>query len=198
VACSERQHLPNVRSSENRQVRILFAEDDECSRFIIGRALRRSLAERGSVHMVADGAEAIAYLGGEGEFADRERHPFPSLLITDLNMPRLDGFSVLEFLRINPAWCVIPKIVFSSSADPDDIRTAYLLGASAYHQKPCSASALFACVDLIIGYWTTCLVPAVDRQGRVIATAHRGKLGERYPVPTAGPSMLKPGLAPRT
>jgi CheY-like chemotaxis protein len=187
-----------VRSSENRQVRILFAEDDECSRFIIGRALRRSLGERGSVHLVTDGAEAVAYLSGEGEFADRERHPFPSLLITDLNMPRMDGFNVLEFLQLNPAWCVIPKIVFSSSSDPDDVRTAYLLGASAYHQKPCSASALSACVDLIIGYWGTCVVPEVDVHGRVIQTVHRGKLGERYPLPKAGASMVKPLPAPRT
>jgi CheY-like chemotaxis protein len=189
-----RQHFPAVRSSENQQVRILFAEDDECTRFIIGRALRRSLGERGTVHMVDDGALAIAYLCGDDGFADRRLHPFPSLLITDLNMPRVDGFSVLEFLQMNPSWSVIPKIVFSSSTDPDDVRTAFLLGASAYHQKPCSASALSSCVDLMISYWTTCHVPQVDAQGRIIATAQRGKLGERYPTPEAGPTMIKPAL----
>lgn len=87
---------------------------------------------------------------GSGPYANRERHPFPAMLITDLNMMHGDGFAVLELLRLNPGWSVVPKIVFTSSDDPGDIATAYLLGASTYHQKPCAASELAACVERML------------------------------------------------
>jgi CheY-like chemotaxis protein len=167
------------------RVHVLLADDDEHSRFLTARHLTRVLGTS-AVTAVADGEQAIAYLCGEGEFADRQRHPFPTLMITDLKMPRADGFAVLDFLRHNPSWSVLPKIVFSSSADPDDIRTAYYLGASAFHQKPCGNDALRAAVDLMLTYWLSCEVPAVDVDGRLIATARAGKLGERYPIPTPG------------
>lgn len=104
--------------------RILLVEDDECTRLIMTRVIRQALAEFGSVECVCDGEEAIRLLAGEGEFADRSLHPFPSALITDLSMPRVDGFGVLEFLAANDGWSVFPKIVMSNSDDPDDVRTA--------------------------------------------------------------------------
>ena len=45
-------------------------------------------------------------------------------------MPRVDGFAVLEFLKRNPEWAVIPTIVLSASSDRDDIKKSYMLGAS--------------------------------------------------------------------
>lgn len=164
---------------------ILFADDDENSRFLLGRQLAASLGVYGSVRMVADGESVIEYLRGNGEFADREHFPFPSLLITDLKMPRIDGFGVLDLMRRNPDWALLPRIVFTCSNDPDDIRTAYALGASAFHQKPSGIEATRAAIGLIVAYWLSCDIPQLDRQGRVVESSHRGKLGEPYLLPVA-------------
>jgi CheY-like chemotaxis protein len=85
--------------------RILLVEDDCDQRFLTLRALQRAVGDQASVNCVSSGREAIAYMIGEGAFADRNRHPFPSVVITDLNMHDGDGFEVLEFIRTNSAWC---------------------------------------------------------------------------------------------
>lgn len=97
---------------------------------------------RGTVNVVSSGDEGIEYMIGEGKFADRTKYPFPTLVITDLNMDQGDGFDVLEFMQNNPAWSVVPRVVFSSSDDDDDVRTAFLLGASVYHLKPAQSTDL--------------------------------------------------------
>ncbi|HZZ56659.1 MAG TPA: hypothetical protein VFE31_02430, partial [Opitutaceae bacterium] len=66
---------------------ILLVDDDIDERFLTGRALKKALSERSTVQLVRGGNEAIAYMIGEGEFKDRGAHPFPTVVITDLNMP---------------------------------------------------------------------------------------------------------------
>lgn len=129
---------------------------------------------------------------GEGKFADREAYPFPTLIITDLNMPHGDGFHVLEFLRGNPEWRVVPRIVLSSSEDDDDIRTAFLLGASAYHVKRSTATELEADLREILSYWASSKVPPVDTDGKLLRTQSAGHRGARYPQPEGGERMERP------
>src|SRR5687768_9219176 len=117
-------------------LRILLIDNDINDQFLSQLALGRVLPKGSSVHTTHSGNEAIAYMIGEGKYADRGAFPFPSLIITDLKMEDGDGFDVLEFLQNNPAWNVVPRLMFSSSADADDVRTAYMLGVSAYHIKP--------------------------------------------------------------
>ena len=71
-----------------------------------------------SVYMVSDGLEAIAYMMGEGKFSDRAKYPYPTFIITDLRMPGADGFAVLEHLKANPAWAIIPTVVLSRVRRP--------------------------------------------------------------------------------
>ncbi len=123
---------------------------------------------------------------GEGRFADREAHPYPTFIITDLKMPVADGFSVLEHLKGNPAWAVIPVVVMTSSTDKDDIKKAYMLGASAYHRKPNDAGGLVHQFKIMHDYWMTCEVPQVDMSGRQLHTNSEGKLGERFEQPQGG------------
>ena len=78
----------------------------------------------GFARVVADGVEAIDYMTGEGKYSDRGKYPYPTFIMTDLKMPRADGFAVLEHLKANPAWATIPAVVLSASTDPDDIRTS--------------------------------------------------------------------------
>ena len=159
---------------------ILVVDDSEDDQYLIERALRK-IGVTDPIHLVSDGVAAIEYMMGEGKFSDREKYAYPTFILTDLKMPRKDGFAVLEFLKGNPEWAVIPTIVFSASADLDDIKKAYMLGASSYHVKPRTQGALMHQLLVLHAYWMTCEVPEVDTSGRQLRTESFGKLGERFP-----------------
>lgn len=94
-----------------------------------------------------------------------------------------DGFHVLQFLKENPALSVIPVVMLSTSDDEDDIRQAYLLGASSYLVKPNGLPALRKLLEDIHNYWIQCEVPLVDAEGYAVATESRGRPGVRYTKP---------------
>ena len=161
---------------------ILVVEDDPNDQFLIERAFRK-IGVTDPIHIVGNGEEAIAYMMGEGKYADRINFEYPTFVVTDLKMPGSDGFAVLEFLKSNPEWRVIPTVVLSASSDLDDIKKSYMLGASSYHIKPQNSDALRKQLEVINAYWMTCQVPQVDITGRQTRTNSAGKLGERFPQP---------------
>jgi len=165
-----------------RKFTLLIVDDDEDQRFLAKRTFE-GLATRYRVQLASSGDEALAYLKGEGKFADRKKFEFPSYIITDLNMNPGDGFHILEFLKNHPALSVIPVVMFSTSEDPDDIRQAYLLGASSFFVKPAGLAELKGLLRKIHDYWTECEVPAVDIEGYALTTPDRGRLGARYTKP---------------
>ena len=179
---------------------ILIVEDDPNDRFLIERAFR-AIGVRDPIQLVNDGAEAIAYLIGDGKYADREKFAYPTFVVTDLKMPRADGFAVLEFLKGNPEWAIIPTIVLTGSRDLDDIKKSYLLGANSYHVKPPTQEKLEKQLAVIHAYWMTCEVPEVDITGKQMPTDSRGKLGERFAQPcdqpesNGSPTRVKPKQA---
>lgn len=77
---------------------ILLAEDNENDVLMFRRASRKAKFDN-PIQVVADGEEVIAYLGGEGKFTNRDRYPFPGLVLLDLKMPRKNGFDVLRWVR---------------------------------------------------------------------------------------------------
>lgn len=159
---------------------ILVVDDDPNDLILIETAFR-DIGVRDPIHTVTGGLEAIAYMMGEGKFADRETYAYPTFITTDLKMPGADGFAVLEHLRRNPEWAVIPTVVLTASDDRDDIKKAYMLGASSYHVKPSSIDELRQQLRVLHAYWLTCEVPEVDSTGRQLITESQGKLGERFP-----------------
>jgi len=86
------------------------------------------------VGRVADGSEAIAYLKGDGAFADRLKFPFPDLLLLDLKMPGVDGFEVLRWLQTQ-SFPKLVVIVLSGSERREDMTQALQLGADFYQTK---------------------------------------------------------------
>lgn len=161
---------------------LLIVDDDEDARFLAQRTFE-SLATRYKVQLACNGNEAIAYLKGEGRFADRKKFEFPAYIVTDLQMTPGDGFTLLEFLKSNPALSVIPVVMLSSSEDADDIRQAYLLGASSFLVKPSSLAGLKILLRKVHDYWSECEVPEVDTDGYAVPTASVGRLGARYKKP---------------
>jgi PAS domain S-box-containing protein len=158
---------------------ILVVDDDPTDLMLIERAFR-SVGVKDPIHTISGGLEAIAYMMGEGKYADRSRYAYPTFITTDLKMPGADGFAVLEHLKNNPEWAVIPTVVLTGSSDLDDIKKAYMLGASSYHVKPSAPDGLRNILRALNNYWLTCEVPQVDHTGRQLRTDSAGKLGERF------------------
>jgi CheY-like chemotaxis protein len=161
---------------------IMVVDDDPNDLFLIERAFR-AIGVKDPIHTICGGGEAIAYTMGEGKYSDRSLYAYPTFITTDLKMPGADGFTLLEHLQKNPEWAVIPTVVLSSSRDPDDIKKAYMLGASSYHVKPALPNDLRAQLKVLHDYWMTCEVPEVDISGRQLHTDSEGKLGERFAQP---------------
>ena len=158
---------------------ILIVDDDPDDLFFIAKAFR-AIGVTDPIHTVLGGQEAIAYILGEGQYSDRTRFAYPTFITTDLKMPGADGFAVLEHLKNNPEWAVIPTVVLTASRDLDDIKKAYMLGCSSYHVKPTSPDELRELLKVLHDYWMTCEVPEVDSTGRQLRTNSAGKLGERF------------------
>jgi len=117
-----------------RGVKVLLVDDseDDCALFQL--AFRRSGTKMELLSPVGDGADAISYLSGATVYADRDRHPYPQVLVLDLKMPGRSGFDVLEWLRQQPTRPL--TIVLSGSDHRTDIEHALSLGADFYQVKP--------------------------------------------------------------
>ena len=137
----------------NVKIRVLIAEDDENDALLLRKAIHK-IDPSATFYIVDNGEEARAYMKGDGKYGDRNKYPFPRVLITDLKMPRLDGFELLAWLKDHPDCNVIPKIVLSASNLTEDIIKAYQLGANIYFKKPNKYDDLIALVDLNFRLWS--------------------------------------------
>ncbi len=139
---------------------ILIAEDDENDRLLVERAFKR-IPDGFNVRLVPNGEEVIHYLAGTSDYTDRLKHPFPRAIFLDLKMPRVSGFEVLQWLRDNPSFSVVPTIIWSSSDLPQDITRAYKLGANCYLVKPPSLEEIYDLLSLTVRFWCQCAKPPV-------------------------------------
>ena len=158
---------------------IMIVDDSPDDLMFTERAFRK-IGVKNPIHAVNSGEEAIAYMMGRGKFSDRDVYSCPSFITTDLKMPGMDGFALLEHLKQNPDWAGIPAVVLTSSGSLNDVKKAYMLGASSYHLKPVSTFDLCKQLKVLHDYWMTCEVPEMDSSGRQIFTQSEGKLGERF------------------
>ncbi len=131
---------------------ILLAEDNENDVLLTQLALKRARLAN-PLQVVRDGEEAIAYLQGTGPYADRTQFPFPILLLLDLNMPKISGFEVLDWLRNQPLPNHLPVAISTDSDSGPDVRRAYELGADSYLLKPPNPEALLGLVQRLKAYW---------------------------------------------
>ena len=131
---------------------ILMAEDDDNDVFFLKRAFKQAQISN-PIQRVRDGEEAIAYLRGEGAYADRQAHPLPHLLLLDLKMPRKNGFEVLAWIRQEPGIKRLPVAVLTSSREEPDINRAYDIGANTYLVKPVKFEDLLETVKILNSFW---------------------------------------------
>lgn len=133
---------------------ILLVEDEPNSVFFFEHAAKEA-GVTNPLHVAKDGQEALDYLDGLGEFADREKHPLPCLVILDLKLPRVSGFEVLKHLRETAETRMLPVLMLTSSASDEDVARAYVLGANGYLVKPSKLEKLVEIVEGIKKFWLT-------------------------------------------
>jgi len=130
----------------------LLVEDNEDDVVLIKRAFSKSgLAS--PIYGVRSGLEAMQYLDGAGRFGDRQRYPFPRVVLLDLKMPGVDGFEVLDWIRRRPAMRGLRVVVLTSSTNMADISRAYELGACSFLVKPVHFEELCKMTVAIESYW---------------------------------------------
>jgi CheY-like chemotaxis protein len=138
---------------------------DDCDDDIV---LVRKAFERGHlpnpIHVVRSGEEAIAFLMGEKQYANRQEYPLPDLILLDLKMPKIDGFEVLSWIRNQPGIRGIAVVVLTSSDQIRDVNKAYALGANSFLVKPVDFNNYVELGKLIREYWMkTVRVPETFR-----------------------------------
>jgi CheY-like chemotaxis protein len=113
---------------------VLIADDSEADRYFLKRALAEDAPRLRVIAEVQTGTETLAYLSGQGPFADRNQHPLPDLLLLDSRMPGKTGLEVLEWLQANP----VPGLKVAMFADSSGMAhqtRALELGASHFFSK---------------------------------------------------------------
>ena len=133
---------------------ILHVEDDPNDVLLVQRALRKT-GSPSTILSVSDGDKALAYLEGGQEFSNRDKYPFPHLILLDLKMPRKSGLEVLAWIRGQSSLKRLPVLIFTSSKHDQDINKAYELGANSYLVKPVVFEELVATMTQIYQYWGT-------------------------------------------
>jgi CheY-like chemotaxis protein len=134
---------------------VLVVEDSPDDVLFIRRAFTKAKLFN-PLRFVQDGEQAVAYLSGTGDFADRTAHPMPLLILLDLKLPRLSGLEFLGWLRVQqPDLRRISVVVLTSSRESSDVNRAYELGASTYLAKPVNFDGLLELVKQLGTYWMT-------------------------------------------
>ena len=148
----------------NRPIRILLVEDNPDHVEITIRALK-SCGCVGGIDVVTDGDQAINYLHGRCDYADREKFPIPDLILLDIKLPKVDGIEVLRQIKHDPVLKIIPVIILTTSASDRDITDAYTEGANSYISKPVSFKKFIAKItDLGLCWADTNTLPSANEE----------------------------------
>jgi len=106
-----------------------------------------------NVQIVKSGEDALGYIFGEREYADRRRFPFPDLVLLDLKIPGIDGHEVLRRVKSAPVLKRLPIVVLTSSREESDLVRSYENYANSFLVKPVSFDGLQQVVRTIEDYW---------------------------------------------
>lgn len=124
-------------------------DDNQADLDLTNEVLRKS-KHHFCVNTVPDGAEAIAFLHRQGNYADKPR---PDLIVLDLNLPRKHGREVLSEVKQDPEFSRIPVVIFTTSQSSSDINRSYDLGANSYLRKPGNLPDFRAAVQSMADFW---------------------------------------------
>ncbi len=134
-----------------KPITVLLVEDDDEDIFLIKDAMEKSKL---TVHLdvVRNGEEALQSLRRQGSYATTTP---PDLILLDLNIPKKNGWEVLQEIKKDETLKIFPVTILTTSNQDPDIQRAYALGANSYVTKPVGLQEFHRVVQTIEDFWFT-------------------------------------------
>ena len=131
---------------------ILLADDDPDDRQLTREAFEEAKLAN-DLRFVEDGEELLDYLQRRGKYSNPESAPWPSIILLDLNMPRMDGREALRAIRADPRLRGIRVVVMTTSKAEEDVIRSYDLGVNSFITKPVTFLGLVEVMKVFSRYW---------------------------------------------
>jgi CheY-like chemotaxis protein len=131
---------------------ILLVENSDDDALLLQLALEAS-GTRVPLARMRSGTEAIQYLHGDGDYANRTEHPLPKLVILEVKLPEMDGYEVLKWIREQKELRELPVVVLTGFANAEAVRRAYELGADSVVKKHTDFAATVEMSKALGRYW---------------------------------------------
>jgi CheY-like chemotaxis protein len=139
-------------------IEILLVDDNDDDVVLLEESFRDSRFLN-LLQVVHDGEEAIRYLRRQGPYQSAKT---PGLVLLDINMPKMNGFEVLQVMKADPLLKTIPVVMLTTSTRDEDIARSYDGGACSFVSKPVSLDKLKEVIKQFMLYWTlVSVVPPV-------------------------------------
>jgi CheY-like chemotaxis protein len=122
---------------------VLIVDDDEDDRWLMSHAFDEVCPQIQKV-FACDGEEAVDYM---------QVSRAPIFILTDLNMPKVNGVELITRLRHHPFYRTIPVVICTTSRSDDDRQRCYLAGANAFVNKPNRLADLNELVRSLVSVW---------------------------------------------
>jgi len=133
----------------SREGHILLVEDSPQDVELIMLALKEGKVVN-HIDVVNDGPDALAHLTGRGGHAG---HDLPSVVLLDINLPKMSGLDVLREIRANRRTRHVPVVMLTSSRQQEDLLRSYDLGANSFVRKPVEFDKLVDAMQQLRIYW---------------------------------------------
>lgn len=111
---------------------VLIVDDSAAIRKILHRVLKQADVPVATVHEAGDGLEALEML----------KNQKVGLILSDINMPNMDGLQLLSSLKANDAWKDVPVVMITTEGSQNKVMEAVHLGAAGYVRKPFTAEQI--------------------------------------------------------
>ncbi|MEO7265310.1 MAG: response regulator [Ferruginibacter sp.] len=136
----------------NSDIQILLVEDNKSDAMLTIRALKKHNLANNLVHLI-DGAQALDFIFGTGEFEGRNIENKPKVIFLDLKMPKIGGLEVLRIIKADERTKLIPVVMMTSSKEEKDIIESHQLGVNSYVVKPVGFENFSKTVTDLGLYW---------------------------------------------
>ncbi len=140
---------------------ILLVEDNPDDVMLTLRAFEKSKIKN-KVIIVGDGEEALDYLFCKGTYKLRNPFDYPSVILLDLKLPKIDGFEVLKAIRADEATKLLPVVILTCSREEQDVLNGYKLGVNSYIRKPVDFEKFFEAIQTLGLYWLLMNEPPIN------------------------------------
>lgn len=137
---------------ENQEIQILLVEDNKSDAALTIRALKKHNLANNLIHLI-DGAQAIDFIFGKGEYSGRNPDIKPKVIFLDIKMPKVNGLEVLRILKADESTRMIPVVIMTSSKEEKDIIESHQLGVNSYVVKPLGFENFSKTIAELGFYW---------------------------------------------